>query len=453
MSIASATPDVSPLQQPKRLVSLDAYRGFTMLFLVSGAFGIKGTAQIAIKSFEVGSWQHSTLAFLQYQFSHPNWLGFSLWDLIQPSFMFLVGTSMAYSYAKRAARGDSYRQLLGHAIYRSIFLILLGVFLRSNPSDWNRVTMTRWTFEDVVSQIGLGYVFLFLLWNRSRQVQIGAVVFILVGYWALFVGPSIPEETPDQLLKGFGAHWNPYNNPANEFDRWFLNLFPREYVFTEHKYNTLNFIPSLATMILGLIAGEILRSGRTDREKIRTLVVAGISGVALAFLLDPARSLPLLFNAAEWLGIVVVPQEEAARLATWSLCPISKMAWTPTWVLYSGGIATLLLAGSYALIDAGDWKRPRWLSWAIFPGLVFGVNSIAAYVMSGLMGKWIVATIGRHGVAVVNWWNGEFGTTYESIFQMPLGPTFAPIVANLARMTVIFLILLWMYRRKIFLRI
>lgn len=408
----------------QRLASLDAYRGFTMLLLVSGAFGIAGTA--ANRMLEIadkGSSSYAFWEFWKYQFSHPTWLGFSLWDLVQPSFMFLVGTSMAYSCAHRAARGDSYKKMLGHALYRSVFLILLGVFLRSDG-----LPMTRWTLEDVVSQIGLGYIFLFLLWNRRPSLQIAAVVAILVGYWALFAYWPLPPQSPDQMLQGFEAHWNPYTNPANAFDVWFLNgYFPLMYPFERHLYNTLNFIPSLATMILGLLAGEVLRSRGSDMKKLAVLAIAGVLGIAAAFTIDA-------------LGI----------------CPISKMAWTPTWVLYSAGIATLILAGFYAIIDAGDRQRPRWLHWLIFPGIVFGMNSIAAYIMHELLGDWFVATVQRHMTPLIRSLNERLDWGYEklpTIYELPLGAAYAPMISHLAELLVIFLILLWMYRRKIFLRI
>ncbi len=99
--------------------------------------------------------------------------------------MFMVGAAMAYSCAKRAEHGQTYGQMLRHAIVRSIVLVLLGVFLRSDGSE-----QTYWTFEDVLSQIGLGYTFLFLLWGRPAWLQWSAVVVILAGYWYLVLPVS-----------------------------------------------------------------------------------------------------------------------------------------------------------------------------------------------------------------------------------------------------------------------
>jgi predicted acyltransferase len=95
---------------------------------------------------------------MSYQFSHPDWRSCSFWDLVQPSFMFMVGVAVPYSVASRRAKGDSQGQILGHALWRSLILIFLGVFLSSNGAK-----QTDWTFVNVLSQIGLGYTLLFLL--------------------------------------------------------------------------------------------------------------------------------------------------------------------------------------------------------------------------------------------------------------------------------------------------
>lgn len=208
-------------------MSLDAYRGFTMLLMVSGGLGLA-----SIAGHFPDSWVWSQLS---YHTRHAHWLGCSLWDLIQPSFMFLVGVSMAYSYAIRKERGQTYPQMFRHAAKRALILILLGVFLRSNSRG-----KTYWTFEDVISQIGLGYIFLFMLWRRSWKTQLSAALLILLVYWCLFaiyplpssdfdyatVGVDAKMQTSEHFLSGFEAHWNRGSNAANAFDVWFLNLFP-----------------------------------------------------------------------------------------------------------------------------------------------------------------------------------------------------------------------------------
>jgi len=202
-------------------------------------------------------------AFVAQQQTHAPWTGCTLHDLIQPSFSFLVGVALPFSIAARLARGQTRRGLWVHAVWRAVVLVLLGIFLRSvgRPS-------TNFTFEDTLTQIGLGYVALFALAQRSPKVQGMALVLILVGYWLLFAcyplpGPDFDWKragvTPDwpHNLAGFAAHWNKNTNPAWAFDTWLLNLFPRPRPFTHNPggYATLNFIPTLGTMLLGLLAG------------------------------------------------------------------------------------------------------------------------------------------------------------------------------------------------------
>src|SRR6185436_11767428 len=120
-------------------------------------------------------------AFLCHHQSHVPWTGASLHDLIQPSFSFLVGAALPFSLLARDARGQSRRSQLAHATWRALLLIALGVWLRSFGRQ-----QTYFTFEDTLSQIGLGYVPLFLLALRPPRAQWSALALILLGYWAAF---------------------------------------------------------------------------------------------------------------------------------------------------------------------------------------------------------------------------------------------------------------------------
>ena len=264
----------------QRLVSVDAYRGFVMLLMASDGFNFSGiAAQFPGSHF----WQ-----FLSYQTEHTEWRGCSLWDLIQPAFTFLVGVSLPFSLAKRRTGGQSFAVMLGHAAWRALALTLLGVALRSvNHSQ------TYFTFEDTLSQIGMGYVFVFLLAWTSPRIQFGALAVVLVGYWAAFalypVPPAnfdfasvgVPADWPH--LSGFAAHWDKNTNAAAVFDQWFLNLFPREhrFVFNDGGYLTLSFVPTLGTMILGLLAGQYLRRDEAPARKAAGLAMIGVGCLAL----------------------------------------------------------------------------------------------------------------------------------------------------------------------------
>src|SRR5690242_6330434 len=243
-------------QSAARNVAVDAYRGVVMILMMAEVLQLARVARAY-----PGNWFWAILGYNQ---THVEWAGCSLHDLIQPSFSFLVGVALPYSIASRLRKGQTFGYLFAHAIWRSLILIALGIFLRSMHS-----TQTNFTFEDTLTQIGLGYPFLFLLGFRSARWQWGAFAGILFAYWLAWAlyplpGPgfdyasvSVPANWTHHF-SGFAAHWNKGSNLGNAFDQWFLNLFPRKSLFMANDggYLTLSFIPTLATMILGLVAGR-----------------------------------------------------------------------------------------------------------------------------------------------------------------------------------------------------
>src|SRR5215469_704706 len=239
----------------ERLVSLDAFRGTIMLLMLNEATRLPLVAR---------SFPHSAVwAFLAFNTEHVDWQGCSLHDLIQPGFSFLVGAAMPFSVASRTARGQTFWQLFRHAVWRAVLLIVLGIFLRSIGHR-----QTYFTFEDTLTQIGLGYVFLFLLAFTRVRTQVIVALLILIVFWGAFAlypapGPNfdyarvgVPPNW-EHNYTGFLSHFNKNSNLSWAFDVWFLNLFPREepFLYNEGGWSTLSFIPTLATMILGLLAG------------------------------------------------------------------------------------------------------------------------------------------------------------------------------------------------------
>ena len=387
----------------ERVVSVDAYRGLVMLLMMAEVLEL---ARVAAARPASGFW-----SFLAYHQSHVAWVGCSLHDLIQPSFSFLVGVAVPFSLARRSGEGQPQWRRTLHAFWRALVLVLLGVFLRSTDAD-----RTNWTLQDTLGQIGLGYGFLYLLALRSPRVQWAALGVILVGYWLAFAVHPLPGPgfdwaragvTPSdpRLLGGFASHWGFNVNLASRFDAWFLNLFPREQPFTHNRggHATLNFIPTLATMILGLLAGNVLHGGRPATRKVAWLAAAG--GIGLA---------------AGWV------------LGATGVCPVVKRIWTPSWVLFSGGWCFLLLAGFYLVCDL--WRQRRWA----FALVVVGMNSIAAYLIAHLFVGFTSDSLRTH---LAEGWARFAGAAYE------------PLVHGAAILLIEWLILLWMYRRRIFLRI
>ncbi|NBB20049.1 DUF5009 domain-containing protein [Runella sp. CRIBMP] len=388
---------------PVRISSVDAYRGFVMFLMMAEVLEFGSISKALPDS--------SFWAFLAYNQDHVEWVGCSLHDLIQPSFSFLVGVALPYSIASRMAKGQNFGAMFGHTIQRSLILIFLGIFLRSMHRE-----QTNFTFEDTLTQIGLGYPVLFWLGFRTFRTQLIALGTILVGYWLFFAVYPLPGADFDYAavgvtadwehnLKGFAAHWNKNTNAAWAFDQWFMNLFPREKPFIRNGggYSTLSFIPTLGTMVLGLLAGQWLKSDSSPMEKVKRFATLGVALLVVGSLLN-------------WLGV----------------CPNVKRIWTPTWVLFSGGWCFVLLAAFYWLVDIQGWRKAFiWL-------IIIGTNSIAAYVISHTIVEFIHHSIQIH---VSQTYDQVFGITYESLVRGGL------------ILLVEWLILRWMYRNRIFVRI
>ena len=385
-----------------RNIAVDAYRGFVMLLMMGEVLQLA-----AVSKALPGNWFWALLGYNQ---SHVEWAGCSLHDMIQPSFSFLVGVALPYSIASRIRKGGTFGVMFVHALWRSLLLAALGIFLRSMHGP-----QTNFTFEDTLTQIGCGYPILFLLGFRSPRWQWGAFGAILFGYWlawALYPAPGphfnypavgVPADWPHNFT-GFASHWNKNSNLGLAFDQWFLNLFPRTkpFLYNEGGYLTLSFIPTLGTMILGLIAGRWLRS-EAPRIPLKKFVVAGCIAVLAGLLLH-------------FTGI----------------CPVVKRIWTPAWTLFSGGICFLFLAAFSWVIDV---KRHR--KWA-YPLVVIGMNSIAAYLIAHLCEEFVSSSLRIH-----------LGMRPFQIF----GSAFEPLLFGAAMLAIYWLMLRWMYVRKIFLRI
>ena len=195
----------SQLAPVARNVAVDTYRGFVMFLMMAEVLQLARVAQAFPES---PFWN-----FLGWQQTHVAWVGCSLHDTIQPGFSFLVGVALPYSIASRLAKGGTFGKLFAHALWRSLILVALGIFLRSTHSE-----RTYFTFEDTLSQIGLGYPFLFLLGFRPPRWQWGALAAVLAGYWLAWV--LYPAAAP-----GFAAHWDRNFNLGVAFDEWFLICF------------------------------------------------------------------------------------------------------------------------------------------------------------------------------------------------------------------------------------
>ena len=397
------TPAASGAPSPQRNVAVDAYRGLVMLLMMGEVLRFAEVAQ----SFPGNPFWR----FLAFNQSHVEWAGMSLHDTIQPGFTFLAGVALPYSIRSRQRKGDSFPHMVLHIMWRSLLLIALGIFLRSTSGP-----ITNFTFEDTLTQIGLGYTFAFLLTFARARWQWIALFAILFTYWlawALYPAPGpdfnygaagVPLEWHSHLFTGFAAHWNKNSNLGQAFDLWFLNLFPRTrpFLFNSGGYLTLSFIPTLGTMLFGVIAGR--------------------------WFLQAAPSIPLRRFLLASLALTAA----GLTLHFTGLCPIVKRIWTPSWTLLSAGVCFLFLAAFSWVVDVQKHRR------LVFPFVVVGMNSIAAYLIAHLWEGFIESSFRIHlGARVLD----------------ALGTALEPIVMGTLTLLVFWLLLGWMYRRKIFLRI
>ncbi len=394
----------TPLSDPPpRLTSIDAYRGLVMLLMLAEVLRVP---QVAAKLPESEVWR-----VLGRQQTHVEWLGCTLHDLIQPSFTFLVGVALPFSLAARAKFNGPRWRTTAHAFARAGVLVLLGIFLRSLGQP-----RTNYTFEDTLTQIGLGYGFLYLIAQTAFRWQLLTLAVILVGYWGLFAAYPTPADYPDpavhgvpanwpHTLAGWESHWTKNGNAAWAFDTWFLNLFPREspFRFNRGGYATLSFVPTLGTMVLGLFAGTVLQAAQPTARKLGVLVAMGVALLAVGWGLGAA-----------------------------GVCPVVKRIWTPSWVLFSGGWCFLMLAAFYAVTDAVGLRR------IAYPLVVVGANSIVAYLMEHLFLGLVRDALTRH-----------LGADAFTVF----GLEYVPLVQGVAVLTVFWLLLWAMYRRRWFLKL
>jgi heparan-alpha-glucosaminide N-acetyltransferase len=401
--VASPSPIAASAPALQRNVAVDAYRGLVMLLMMGEVLAFWRIA----RAYPASTFWH----ILAWNQTHVEWAGMSLHDTIQPGFTFLAGVSLPYSVRSRQRKGQSFRRMLLHTIWRSVLLIALGIFLRSNGRP-----ITYFTFEDTLTQIGLGYTFGFLLAFARPRWQWIATGAILFGYWlawALYPAPGpgfdwaavgVPPDWHQHLFSGFAAHWNKNSNLGQAFDVWFLNLFPRTspFRFNDGGYLTLSFIPTLGTMMLGVIGGRWFIES-APKIPLRRFLVAAAGLIALALVLH-------------FTGI----------------CPIVKRIWTPAWTLFSGGVCFLFLTAFSWFVDVKGNRR------IVFPLVVVGMNSITAYCMAELGREFVEDSFRIHlGMRVLN----------------VLGAGLEPLVMGGLTLLTYWLVLYWMWRRKIFLRI
>jgi len=385
-----------------RLASLDALRGFDM-FWIMGASTVLGAILPSLATLT----GNDAFSQARSQLNHVEWDGFHFIDLIFPLFLFMIGVSIPYSFAKRLARGDSKIRLYGHVLLRVAILILLGMtingrLLALEPAKF-QITYS------VLQMLALGYLVASILFlNLRLGGQIAATVAMLVTYWAL--SAFVPG--PGHVIGQFKPHCN-FGDWLND---WILRDLQGPWQFGW----ILGILGHASTAMLGVFAGRLLRSSATNARKVEVLVLLGGACLLLGYAWSGwlARDFPgVTLFGIEW-----------QQWPVWY--PIVKNRWTSTFALYAGGWSYLLLGLFYLVIDVWGWRR-----WAA-GFMAIGANSIFAYMAWGLG-----SSAFRQAADVLLGGLRQYtGQWYEAI-------------AWAGAMAILWILLGYMYRNKTFVRV
>ena len=324
---------------PTRLFSLDALRGFDMFWIMGGE-EIFHTLAKATGSPFWGS--------IANQFTHPDWNGFHLYDLIFPLFLFMAGVSTPFSVGRELEKGKSKQQLTIRVIKRAAILVLLGLVVNNGLKI---MPISEIRFASVLGRIGIAYMFANIIYlYSSERMQMVWFWFFIIGYWLLLKFTSAPGFAPGDLTM--------QGNFASYMDR--ILLPGKLYLGIHDPEGLFSTIPAISTGLLGILTGSLLK--KTGLKQIRKVSIMAVTGVIF----------------------LIIAQ-------IWNLdFPINKNLWSSSFVMQVGGISLLLMALFYYIIDVLGYKK-----WAFF-FKVIGMNSILIYI-SGHFIKWQYTTNGFFG--------------------------------------------------------
>lgn len=359
----------------ERLASLDATRGVFLLLFISAGFGLK-------EMLPDPRWR-----WITDQWSHREWAGCTLWDVLAPAMLLFVGIAMPFSYANRQAEGQNWFRQFAHALVRVGLLIAIGVYL-----DSYRAGRLVLDLRGELQQVGLAYLLAFLVLPLGKVVQGVTVAFLLVGQIAAYVIFAIP---------GGGDFWSKDNHVGLALDRW-MHVAPHP----EHLV-TLNVIGATAIVLLGVLVAGLIRTGLTPGAKVAVMTIGSFFGIFFGWVLSGGN------GWIEWSWFAVVPMIRA--LMTWTFI-LSAVGWT------------LLVFTYFYLVMDGLLLR----GWALPLGLV-GRNALAVFVVASLAREWAV----RSALLVLP-------------TSPPLAATLRPLFVSLIVLAIFWLFCFLLYRRRMF---
>jgi predicted acyltransferase len=374
---------------PGRLLCLDIYRGL----MVAGMIIVDNPG-----SDENAYWP----------IMHAKWNGWTPADFIFPSFLFLVGISLVYSFEARQQRGETKHQILWHVFKRCLILIAIGLLVNAMPIYG--LDLHSWRFEGVTQRIGLCYLFAAILelW-AGRRGQVLAFLGCLIGYWALLRFFPVPGA-------GLPGQDIPFMDPVQNLPAWLDRK-----LFMGHLYDgardpegIIHTIPAIGTTLIGVLTGHWLKSKRSASQLISGMALFGILG---------------MLGGELW----------NRRF------PINKNLWTSSFVLFSGGFCLLFLSLLYWMTEVKRW-RGKWT----MPILVFGMNAIAGFVADSMIyGPGYTFTVTMRSGAKLNWHEAA----QAHLEAAGLSVANASLVYSLGALVICWIMLWLLWRKKIFLKV
>jgi predicted acyltransferase len=370
----------------QRLLSLDVFRGAT----IAGMMLVNNP----------GDWGHVYAPFL-----HAKWHGWTFTDLIFPFFLWIVGVAMTLSFAKRRERGDSSSKLLIHALRRAATIFGLGLFLNGFPYyDFSIIRI-----PGVLQRIAICYLIgsIIFLYASTRWQIVWTGVFLAL-YWLLVAIIPVP---------GYGAGvLEPTGNLA-----WYID----SQVLAGHTWRgapvpgfdpegIFSTLPAISTLLFGILTGHMLRMQKSPEERTSWMFVVACLLLFAGVVMD------------NWL-------------------PINKNLWTSTYSVFMAGMALLVFAWCYWIIDVRGYKR------GMKPFAIYGMNAITVFVLAGVVGRLMgLITVGTtpegNAVSLKTW-------IYNTFFTPIAGPYNASLLFALAFVLFLYAIAYVMYRKNWILRV
>lgn len=391
----------------KRLLSLDALRGYTIALMVIVN--------------DPGSWSH-----VYPPLSHAEWNGVTLTDIVFPFFLFIVGVSIALAYTKRLAAGAERRDLYKKIVSRSVKILLLGWFLWLWPSfDFGDMR-----YAGVLPRIAIVFLvcaLIFLNTNWKQQVWIASLT--LIGYWLLMAFLPVPID--DVIRNALGTGQVQYSEgmldigpiraisdgviaanyePGVNITAWLDRLLVPGHLWqqTWDPEGLMSTFPAIVTGIIGMLVGTLILSVEDPYEKLTWMFVIGFG-------------MYLLGGVWSW------------------VMPLNKNLWTSSYTLWTAGMCAMGLAASILVVDILGYTRGTKL------GTIYGANAITAYVLAGMLTVVFYSDI-FGGVQLNGLW-------MDGLTGIGIAPKLASLSYAIIYMLIIYVPAYLLYRKKIFIKV